>query len=196
MVQRREIIGALLMVVLAAVAGTEEPRANLQTASAQSPSNTATLYFFIAGETGVDVPTEVGLDNALIEIPELAITRKTTGGNAIIDGIVVSPDENCPTRVDVIISAEGYESFTYKNLPLFAGAGTQNLTPILRDRPQIDDFTDSPRALAGVECTTGLPNTGRNGGRSTGQAWHLIAALAAAGLALLGAGGAVRLRRR
>jgi hypothetical protein len=184
------------MVVLAAVAGTEEPRANFQTASAQSPSNTATLYFFIAGEAGVDVPTEVGLDNALIQIPELGITRRTTGGNAIIDGIIVSTDENCPTRVDVIISAEGYESFTYKNLPLFAGAGTVNLTPVLRHGPQIDDFTDSPRVLAGVECSAGLPNTGANRGGGTGQAWPPLAALAAAGLALLGAGGAVRLRRR
>lgn len=128
-------------------------------------------------------------------MPELDIMLTADGrGQARVDGLSTSGDENCPFRVDIIISADGYGDFTFKNLPLFPG-GTTMLTPRLREEPVVDDETNLPRALAGIECAAVLPETGIT--RESGSAATAVAlALASLGVFLLAAGGVVALRLR
>ncbi|MGB2693598.1 MAG: hypothetical protein WBD55_00245 [Dehalococcoidia bacterium] len=163
------------------------------TALGKGEEKAATFTFSITGETGDPLVTAIMID-ALIEIPALGITQAADGGRAVIGGLPTSSDPDCPIRVDVIISADGYEPFTYKNLPVFDGT---DLTPrLLRDRPQVDDFTDRPLAGAQVNCNTTLPETGRGEAEASGDFGTLALMLIALGVLLLAtAGGSALLFR-
>ena len=110
------------------------------------------------GDIGIN---EIAVQGATIEVKGLAGAQSTplkavtqSAGLAEIRDIPVSADARNPTRVDIVVSAPGYASFTYLSVPLYPNGGPI-LTPVLKDVPQTDNVA-AARPPAGESETADL----------------------------------------
>ncbi len=139
-----------------------------------------------------EVEVEV-IDSTSSQVMRVPVIRGPWAGTFYIGPHAMATDPPPPGqkfhRVSVRISAPGYASFTYLNIPLFPG-DTAILTPILSLVEQVDDISvRAPERVPG-----GLPGTGT--GEGGGSRTPVVAGALAASTILLLAGAAVLMRKR
>ena len=93
------------------------------------------------------------IPNATIEIPALGINvRADAEGKASVRGLSFAATTMSPARFDVIVKAEGYGAYTYKNFPFFEGS-RPIFTPHLRAEDLVNDWSDRPMPPGAAEET-------------------------------------------
>jgi hypothetical protein len=87
--------------------------------------------------------TAVPVAGAHITVSALGLAATTgAAGKAVIGGVPISEDITEPTRIDIVVSAPGYATFTYHSAPI-SRAGLI-LTPVLNQVARVDDLSGPP----------------------------------------------------
>jgi hypothetical protein len=161
---------ALVWLVLAlGLAACGDDNATTPAATPTVASATADIRVTVSFQVGPTVAGAIerhvtGVEKATIEVRGFNLVATTDeNGQAEFSNIPVSSDTDKPTRVDVVVTAPGYGTFTYLSVPLWPNNGAI-LTPTLAPEPRVDDLgqqvpplrNTTPSAAATPQISGGL----------------------------------------